>query len=298
MRDPHPRPHYLAAMRKGDLFQSGDTAVLVNDADLTPNKDALTMCVEADIAPYSNQSKDPQARLADASSTSASILRSLRNLLAQGVTLPSSSSRKLHLRGVGVVVPEPRPSSSGSASSAAVGAPAQPAFEAADVHTSGASSSPMVSVQLFNARSTTAKTLDLTHSGTPAGHPTSIQGGVGLASSIPTAIDTVGTYTTAAADTTIAKTATTTTSSSSSKSSSRSVVQDGSKGRKLIKKLKHAAAACFRGYQEGMSETSYAVTSSSAMLALWPCILPEPPCGLQFRYNPYDPYNYAREYHY
>jgi len=302
MRDLHPCPHDLAAMRKGDLFQSGDTPVLVKVANFNPSKDVMTMCVEADIAPYGNQSKDTQARLADDSSASASILRSLRKLLAQGVTLPSPSPSKLHFRGVGEVVPEPSPSSSGSASTAAaVGTPAQPAIEAADVHTSGASGTPVVSVQLLNARSTTTKTLDLT-GGTPTGHPTSIQGGVRLASSTPTAIDVIGTCTTGSKATTaedaiIAGTITTSSSRRSS-SSSRSVAQDGSKGKTLIKKLKHAAAAFLRGYKEGMSETSYAVASSSAMLALWPCPLPEPSCGLQFRYNPYDPYNYAREYHY
>jgi hypothetical protein len=74
-----------------------------------------------------------------------------------------------------------------------------------------------------------------------------------------------------------------------------------SKTKKFFKKVKAAAAAFLEHYNEGMSETSYCVASSSAMLALWPCPLPDAACASMYphlRYNPYDPYNYARDYHY
>jgi hypothetical protein len=74
-------------------------------------------------------------------------------------------------------------------------------------------------------------------------------------------------------------------------------------GKKVLKsaskKLKAAAASIAQDFREGFQETTYAIASSSAMLALWPVPLPASAyTGLySSHYNPYNPYNCTREYH-
>ena len=91
------------------------------------------------------------------------------------------------------------------------------------------------------------------------------------------------------------------TSTTTSSSSTKKV----SKGKKLLKsaskKIKAAASSIARDFREGYHETTYAIASSSAMLALWPVPLPASAyTGLYCSYyNPYDGprSSYALGYH-
>jgi len=94
-----------------------------------------------------------------------------------------------------------------------------------------------------------------------------------------------------------ASTTTTTAATTTSNSSSSRLGKQQSKGKRLFKSAGKKVAAFFRSVGEGMTDSSYAVTSASAMMALWPVPLPTAAYSSLYHpgsYDPYNPYNSER----